>query len=1065
MKKPQTTPINIVPISDEVPEGISNEDAIRQGLATFPKGVDVPIKLKNGDKYDAPSDLALKEILEGRATLYTEEEQKKDFLQKEFGDRPVAAAALGFGRGLTLGLSDVAASALGEGEAVKAIQEFNPAASLVGEIGSIAVPLAGQLGAARLAAKGVQEGATALRIAQGAEVLGAPMFAVSRAGKATSTAVQSLLNNTATGKIVGGIAGGSLEGAIGGAGIMIGQASLEGADTAGEYLSAAIEGASPTALLGGLIGGAIPGAQIAKQKATGAVASLREKVAGFNKEISRKESQAANMLAKNDDPLLILELSTGDYVATPEAKAIQAISDEYGLRTYPEQITLDPKIVGSSQKLLRSTTTPEYKALLIEDANKVTDLASNAITGEVKPLLSITDEAEIAGLAEDTLKRYFDDTLSPFKDRYQEVKDIASNLYIDGEDYVNRFAKYATKQNKVVDRIAQVGGNPLEVPSVAGFLNDLRIQKTLAGTQKVQNNVRDLKRGLEQAGSKGKEYEAIRVLDDYLTDNINQYSAPWKGTGPLKTDKSWQAQFQAGREQLDRYSILKQQVDQDYAIAKTKLEKVKDFIKIRDEDMASVGRLTNYFEKAGKITPEKFLQKVSSVDSKRALEAIEAVPELSQFVKLKKIKDFVLSLQNKAGTKGRVTDAGNQYVDLITLNDAWNDPKKLSKAEKDFLFSPQQQKQIQDALQWNNGFKRAKVTPQKYLTESVGDSVSKAQDASMAGIAGAATGAAVGGASLEGLALGFVGNIVGKKVSQGVQNIVEARRLNKIKGFIGETQEQLSKEAGIIGAFRKSEQKTKGKVKEVVNNLLDNFPENRARLIKTVTPVVFGNKPDETKEQIKKSYKETVNELNEIRGNEQGYLDEALNELGPNKDLLPDVASSYAAQQLKIKQYQLAMMPNSPFGESNSPIAKMWMPSETEMRQFMLVKRASENPMSVLDDIQNGLVSPVSINALRELYPTIYGDITKNIQEKLYSSEKIIGEDQKAVLAIVLGGNFDETFAPSFTSSFSSPSALAPPSVSSPTQNNSQNMKQSGIMKAKFADREQTQTERVSSRS
>ena len=134
------------------------------------------------------------------------------------------------------------------------------------------------------------------------------------------------------------------------------------------------------------------------------------------------------------------------------------------------------------------------------------------------------------------------------------------------------------------------------------------------------------------------------------------------------------------------------------------------------------------------------------------------------------------------------------------------------------------------------------------------------------------------------------------------------------------------------------------------------------------------------------------------------------------------------------------------------------------MRQFMVLKRASEQPLSVLDDIKNGLVNPISIVTLRELYPAIYGEITKDIQENLIGSEKVIGEDQKAVLAIVLGGNFDETFDPQFVASISSQTAPPQPSGPPPSQNNSQKMKQSGIMKAKFADREQTQTERVSSR-
>ena len=56
-------------------------------------------------------------------------------LERDYGDRPVSAAALGLARGATLGLSDVVAEGVfGEGEAVREIGARSPRASFGGEL-------------------------------------------------------------------------------------------------------------------------------------------------------------------------------------------------------------------------------------------------------------------------------------------------------------------------------------------------------------------------------------------------------------------------------------------------------------------------------------------------------------------------------------------------------------------------------------------------------------------------------------------------------------------------------------------------------------------------------------------------------------------------------------------------------------------------------------------------------------------------------------------------------------------------------------------------------------------
>lgn len=107
------------------------------------------------------------------------EENHAQYLQNEYGNQPLAAAAEGVARSATFGGYDVAARALGAEEAVGARKRLNPGAALAGEIGGYALPggagaLLGKAGKAAAGAVGLGE-ATGIggRIAAGAVRAGA----------------------------------------------------------------------------------------------------------------------------------------------------------------------------------------------------------------------------------------------------------------------------------------------------------------------------------------------------------------------------------------------------------------------------------------------------------------------------------------------------------------------------------------------------------------------------------------------------------------------------------------------------------------------------------------------------------------------------------------------------------------------------------------------------------------------------------------------------------------------------------------------------------------------------
>jgi hypothetical protein len=73
--------------------------------------------------------------LQDRSALHRLGEEAR--MRREYGDSELAALGLGAARGLTFGLSDIAAGGLLGEEYVRGVQEYNPVASGVGEFGAI----------------------------------------------------------------------------------------------------------------------------------------------------------------------------------------------------------------------------------------------------------------------------------------------------------------------------------------------------------------------------------------------------------------------------------------------------------------------------------------------------------------------------------------------------------------------------------------------------------------------------------------------------------------------------------------------------------------------------------------------------------------------------------------------------------------------------------------------------------------------------------------------------------------------------------------------------------------
>lgn len=89
-------------------------------------------------------------------------------------------------------------------------------------------------------------------------------------------------------------------------------------------------------------------------------------------------------------------------------------------------------------------------------------------------------------------------------------------------------------------------------------------------------------------------------------------------------------------------------------------------------------------------------------------------------------------------------------------------------------------------------------------------------------------------------------------------------------------------------------------------------------------------------------------------------------------------------------------------------------PSAFEQDKFLRYVRAADDPMGVLDDMQNGRLTKEGVETIRECYPRLFEDLQKKAIEKCADAKHPMDYNQKIQLGLLLGVPTDATLEPAF---------------------------------------------------
>lgn len=130
----------------------------------------------------------------------------------------------------------------------------------------------------------------------------------------------------------------------------------------------------------------------------------------------------------------------------------------------------------------------------------------------------------------------------------------------------------------------------------------------------------------------------------------------------------------------------------------------------------------------------------------------------------------------------------------------------------------------------------------------------------------------------------------------------------------------------------------------------------------------------------------------------------------------PEIGAYASTTATRAINFLFDKMPKDPNGTALMPFDRPYEPSSMELAKFERYVQAVENPMSVLDEAQNGTLTQEHVEALKAVYPVIYGEIRSKVYDEIatHGKEFKVPYNRKIQLGTLLDLPLDTSLNPTF---------------------------------------------------
>lgn len=173
--------------------------------------------------------------------------------------------------------------------------------------------------------------------------------------------------------------------------------------------------------------------------------------------------------------------------------------------------------------------------------------------------------------------------------------------------------------------------------------------------------------------------------------------------------------------------------------------------------------------------------------------------------------------------------------------------------------------------------------------------------------------------------------------------------------------------------------------------------------------VRFGPEKDKTNQDRRTAFLKRSKEISELVSNPQVAIDRLAGTTQGLSTFAPGISEQLGLKAMQSLQFLYDKMPKNP--NAGTPFANKWVPSDSEISRWAKYVAAVENPMSVIESMSRGQLSKEGVEVLQNCYPELYEEVKAALIEKTAEIEKM-PYLHRTQLSLLFGTPFEPSMRP-----------------------------------------------------
>lgn len=271
------------------------------------------------------------------------------------------------------------------------------------------------------------------------------------------------------------------------------------------------------------------------------------------------------------------------------------------------------------------------------------------------------------------------------------------------------------------------------------------------------------------------------------------------------------------------------------------------------------------------------------------------------------------------------------------------------------------------------------------------------------GSAGAITTAMLtGGLNLKVLAVGLLAGSINKFArTRGNTYLAEAfNRASKLGGIWKATDNIEKRLSNKVSSFLKITKPLERPVAPISSGILNNLS-------------FLDKKPSEAKNKLE-AFNKVRDELHALTTDPNLIQEKIANSIKDISLDAPNVSQMLIMKQAEALQYLYNTLPKRNMPQGILAKDDKFQPSDADLAKWERVVSAVNDPLSVLDDLDNGMATKEGIDAIQAIYPRIYSRIVEEMIEKINDPNAKISYGNALQLRTLFGIPIDYMTSPVF---------------------------------------------------